>query len=75
MTEVRLGDAAASRVDPGAEETRLPAASPLPFWRRAMVFGTGFGIAIGERNLEAAIVSRGSLTKKHGLIGYLREGG
>ena len=28
----------------------------LPFWRRALAFGTGFGIAIGERNLEAAIV-------------------
>jgi hypothetical protein len=28
----------------------------LPFWRRAMAFGTGFGIAIGERDLEAAIV-------------------
>jgi hypothetical protein len=28
----------------------------LPFWRRAMAFGTGFGIAIGERHLEAAIV-------------------
>src|SRR5271154_3031170 len=28
----------------------------LPYWRRALAFGTGFGIAIGERNLEAAIV-------------------
>lgn len=28
----------------------------LPLWRRAMAFGTGFGIAIGERNLCAAIV-------------------
>jgi Tfp pilus assembly protein PilN len=28
----------------------------LPFWRRALAFGTGFGIAIGERNLEAALV-------------------
>jgi hypothetical protein len=28
----------------------------LPVWRRAIVFGTGFGIVIGERNLEAAIV-------------------
>jgi len=27
-----------------------------PAWRRALVFGTGFGIAIGERNLEVAIV-------------------
>ncbi len=33
---------------------RTPAV--LPFWRRAMVFGTGFGIAIRERDLEAAIV-------------------
>ncbi len=32
------------------------ASAALPLWRRAMVFGTGFGIAIGERNLEAAIV-------------------
>lgn len=31
-------------------------AAALPLWRRAMAFGTGFGIAIGERNLEAAIV-------------------
>lgn len=31
-------------------------AAALPGWRRALVFGTGFGIAIGERNLEAAIV-------------------
>ncbi len=31
-------------------------AAALPFWRRALAFGTGFGIAIGERNLEAAIV-------------------
>jgi hypothetical protein len=28
----------------------------LPFWRRALIFGTGFGIAIGEHDLEAAIV-------------------
>jgi Tfp pilus assembly protein PilN len=32
------------------------ASTALPLWRRATVFGTGFGIAIGERNLEAAIV-------------------
>jgi Tfp pilus assembly protein PilN len=37
---------------PTARETP----SALPFWRRALAFGTGFGIAIGERNLEAAIV-------------------
>src|SRR5580698_6668654 len=50
-----VGDAAISRVDPGTQETRPPAAR-TPLWRRALVFGTGFGIAIGERNLEAAIV-------------------
>ncbi len=27
----------------------------LASWRRALVFGTGFGLAIGERHLEAAI--------------------
>jgi len=32
------------------------APSVLPFWRRALAFGAGFGIAIGEKNLEAAIV-------------------
>jgi hypothetical protein len=31
----------------------LPA--PLPAWRKALVFGTGFGIAIGPRNLDAAL--------------------
>src|ERR1700728_413244 len=42
--------------------TRASAADPvvrptvLPMWRRALAFGTGFGIAIGERHLEAAIV-------------------
>ena len=30
--------------------------SAAPGWQRALVFGTGLGIAIGERNLEAAIV-------------------
>lgn len=39
----------AAAADPAASGT-------LPFWRRAMAFGTGFGIAIGERNLDAAIV-------------------
>ncbi len=41
-----------------AASTTLTASNPaaLPFWRRALAFGTGFGIAIGERNLEAAIV-------------------
>jgi len=32
-----------------------PASAASSGWRRAMVFGTGFGIAIGERHLEAAI--------------------
>lgn len=41
-----LSETAAARKDP----------SPLPVWRRALAFGTGFGIAIGERNLEVAIV-------------------
>jgi Tfp pilus assembly protein PilN len=39
-----------------APETALTLAVRLPFWRRVMVFGSGFGIAIGERNLEAVIV-------------------
>jgi Tfp pilus assembly protein PilN len=35
----------------------IPAkAAPAPAWQRALAFGTGFGIAIGERNLEAAIL-------------------
>jgi hypothetical protein len=37
-----------------ATDPRSPAA--LPSWRRALAFGTGFGIAIGERHLEVAIV-------------------
>src|ERR1019366_4067118 len=46
-------------------ETEAAAAAPAstsakgaasPAWRRAIVFGTGFGIVIGERNLEVAIV-------------------
>jgi Tfp pilus assembly protein PilN len=32
------------------------AAVTLPVWRRALVFGTGLGIAIGERNLDVAVV-------------------
>lgn len=28
----------------------------LPVWRRALLFGTGFGLVVGERNLAAAIV-------------------
>jgi Tfp pilus assembly protein PilN len=27
-----------------------------PIWKRALIFGAGFGIAIGEKNLEVAIV-------------------
>lgn len=34
----------------------LPVMTELPVWQRARVFGTGFGIAIGEDNLDAAIV-------------------
>lgn len=30
--------------------------SKLPAWRRAVIFGTGFGIALGDRNLDAAVV-------------------
>jgi Tfp pilus assembly protein PilN len=41
---------------PVADATALKSSGALPFWRRALAFGTGFGIAIGERNLEAAIV-------------------
>jgi Tfp pilus assembly protein PilN len=37
-------------------EAATPEFGALPFWRRALAFGTGFGIAIGERNLEASIV-------------------
>lgn len=39
----------------GTTSTAVHSAA-LPYWRRALAFGTGFGIAIGERNLEAAIV-------------------
>jgi hypothetical protein len=41
-----------------AETPAVSAISPdkWPAWRRATIFGTGFGIAMGERNLEAAIV-------------------
>jgi hypothetical protein len=44
-------------------ETAVDAAPSTPvkgasssLWQRALVFGTGFGIVIGERNLEVAIV-------------------
>ena len=39
---------------PAPASARSQTASPG--WQRALVIGTGFGIAIGERNLEAAIV-------------------
>ena len=47
---------AAPSTDTVATPTAASEAARLPLWRRAMAFGTGFGIAIGERNLEAAIV-------------------
>jgi Tfp pilus assembly protein PilN len=31
-------------------------AAPAPAWQRALAFGTGLGIAIADRNIEAAIV-------------------
>jgi len=40
----------ASVADPGVRPT------VLPLWRRALALGTGLGVAIGERHLEAAIV-------------------
>ncbi len=39
-----------------AEKTESRTEAPLQAWRRALVFGTGLGIAIGERDLEVAIV-------------------
>ena len=48
MSTVALETAAA------VENSRVDAV--LPIWRRALVFGTGLGIAIGERNLDVAIV-------------------
>jgi Tfp pilus assembly protein PilN len=41
---------------PEVETATAPDVKALPFWRRVPAFGTGFGIAIGERDLEAAIV-------------------
>lgn len=42
-----------------ATETTVPASAalpaPLPAWRRALVFGAGFGIAVGPRNLDVAL--------------------
>ncbi len=34
----------------------MTATAALPAWQRALLFGTGFGIAIGPRNLDAALV-------------------
>ena len=42
--------------EPNTPVSEVKPSATLPFWRRALVFGTGFGIAIDERNLEAAIV-------------------
>ena len=41
---------------PVAERTDPKISAALPFWRRSVAFGTGLGIAMGEHNLEAAIV-------------------
>jgi Tfp pilus assembly protein PilN len=43
-----------------AAETPIAAGTPAspaaqPRWRRALIFGTGFGIALGERHLEVTI--------------------
>jgi hypothetical protein len=43
-------------VAPAGSAADSASAVPLPFWRRGMAFGTGFGIAIGERHLDVAIV-------------------
>ncbi len=42
--------------EPVAAIAPQASAAMLPLWNRATAIGTGFGIAIGERNLEAAIV-------------------
>ena len=42
--------------EPEAAIAPQPGSVMLPLWNRATAIGTGFGIAIGERNLEAAIV-------------------
>jgi hypothetical protein len=52
MTELVKEDS----VGTSAEAARTSAHATLPYWRRVLAFGTGFGIAIGERHLEAAIV-------------------
>src|SRR5437763_5388900 len=45
-----------SATETALSRSSTPAAAQLPLWRRATVFGTGFGIAIGEANLEVAVV-------------------
>ena len=41
---------------PAASSTNTSVATALPLWRRARRFGTGFGIAISNGDLEAVIV-------------------
>jgi Tfp pilus assembly protein PilN len=43
-------------VAPAGAETNPKNVAALPLWQRALAFGTGLGIAIGEHTLEAAIV-------------------
>jgi hypothetical protein len=45
-----------STLTPEVEVATVIESKALPLWRRALAIGTGFGIAIGERDLEAAIV-------------------
>lgn len=45
-----------SAVATEAAPAENPAGALQPFWRRALAFGTGLGIAIGERHLDVAIV-------------------
>ncbi len=42
--------------EPVAAASSQPSATRLPLWKRATAIGTGFSIAIGQRDLEAAIV-------------------
>jgi Tfp pilus assembly protein PilN len=44
----------ASAVNEAVSAPAAPVA--LPAWRRALAFGTGFGVAIGDENLDLAIV-------------------
>lgn len=40
-----------------AEQTPVAASgAPVPAWRRLRIFGTGFGIAVAENDLEAVVV-------------------